>query len=158
MSRPMSYVIYGDAVVGFIRSRGPKGFEAFDREEASLGIFPRPGRRAPFSIARQMNGGRMIALRPYKSMSSTAFEQASFARAASPTPSGGRRMTRHDYLLQELRCASLRARLWQPDIDAVGAALKAGWITSEQAVETLNDCDCLQLIAPKETHDDGQQR
>src|SRR5262249_43815450 len=56
----------------------------------------------------------------------------------------------HDYLLQELRCASLRARLWQPDIDAVGAALKAGWITSEQAVETLNDCDCFQLIAPKE--------
>jgi hypothetical protein len=36
----MSYVIGGDAVVDLIRSRGPKGFEAFDREEASLGIFP----------------------------------------------------------------------------------------------------------------------
>ena len=40
MSRPMSYVIDNDAVVGPIRRRGPKGFEAFDREEASLGIFP----------------------------------------------------------------------------------------------------------------------
>ena len=66
-------------------------------------------------------------------------------------------MTRHDYPLQKLRCASLRARFWQADIDAVTAALNAGWITPEQAVETLNDCDCLQLIVPKETHDDEQQ-
>lgn len=33
-------------------------------------------------------------------------------------------MTRLEYLLAELRCASLRARLWQADIDAVGLALK----------------------------------
>jgi hypothetical protein len=59
-------------------------------------------------------------------------------------------MTRHEYLLVELRCASLRARLWQVDIDAVGMALKAGWISPEQAVEALSDCDCLQLIEPKE--------
>jgi hypothetical protein len=38
-------------------------------------------------------------------------------------------MTRVEYLLAELRCASLRARLWQADIEAVGAALKARWIT-----------------------------
>jgi hypothetical protein len=62
-------------------------------------------------------------------------------------------MSRRDYLLAELRCASLRARLWQADIDAVGMALKAGWITPEQAVETLADCDCLQLIEPKEIAD-----
>jgi len=59
-------------------------------------------------------------------------------------------MTRCDYLFAELRCASLRARLWQADIDAVGAALKAGWITPEQAVEALEDCNCLQLVEPKE--------
>jgi predicted RNA-binding protein associated with RNAse of E/G family len=59
-------------------------------------------------------------------------------------------MTRHEYLLAELRCASLRARLWQVDIDAVGMALKAGWISPEQAVEALADCNCLQLIEPKE--------
>jgi predicted RNA-binding protein associated with RNAse of E/G family len=59
-------------------------------------------------------------------------------------------MTRHEYLLAELRCAFLRARLWQVDIDAVGMALKAGWISPEQAVEALADCNCLQLIEPKE--------
>jgi hypothetical protein len=59
-------------------------------------------------------------------------------------------MTRRDYLFAELRCASLRARLWQADIDAVGAALKAGWITPEQAIEALEDCNWLQLVEPKE--------
>jgi hypothetical protein len=60
-------------------------------------------------------------------------------------------MTRRDYLLAELRCASLRARLWQFDIEAISIALKAGWITPEQGVEALADCNCLQLIEPKET-------
>jgi len=57
-------------------------------------------------------------------------------------------MSRVDYLLAELRCASLRARLWQADIDAVSLALKAGLVEPEQALELLNDCDCLQLIEP----------
>jgi len=59
-------------------------------------------------------------------------------------------MSRHEYLLAELRCASLRARLWQADIEAVGKALAAGLIEPEQAIELLADCDCLQLIEPKE--------
>jgi len=59
-------------------------------------------------------------------------------------------MKRRDYLLAELRCASLRARLWQFDIEAIGIALKAGWLTPEQAVEALEDCNCLQLVEPKE--------
>jgi hypothetical protein len=59
-------------------------------------------------------------------------------------------MTRRDYLLAELRCASLRARLWQADIDAVGLALKAGLVQPEQALELLADCDCLQFISPKD--------
>jgi hypothetical protein len=29
-----------------------------------------------------------------------------------------------EYLLAELRCAALRARLWQADIEAVGVALR----------------------------------
>jgi hypothetical protein len=62
-------------------------------------------------------------------------------------------MTRRDYLLAELRCASLRARLWQADIDAVGRALKAGLIEPEQTLELLADCDCLQLISPERAHD-----
>ena len=58
-------------------------------------------------------------------------------------------MTRRDYLMAELRCASLRPRLRQADIDAVGMALKAGLVEPEQALELLTDCDCLQLIEPK---------
>jgi hypothetical protein len=59
-------------------------------------------------------------------------------------------MTRRDYLIAELRCASLRARLWQADIDAVGMALKSGLVEPEQALELLHECDCLRLISPKE--------
>jgi hypothetical protein len=59
-------------------------------------------------------------------------------------------MTRRDYLMAELRCASLRARLWQADIDAVGMALKAGLVEPEQALKLLADCDCLQFIEPRE--------
>jgi hypothetical protein len=62
-------------------------------------------------------------------------------------------MTRRDYLLAELRCASVRARLWQADIDAVGMALKAGLVEPEQALELLRECDCLQLISPKKIHE-----
>jgi hypothetical protein len=42
---------------------------------------------------------------------------------------------RKEYLLAELRCASLRARLIQADIEAVGVALKDGRISPEQALE-----------------------
>jgi hypothetical protein len=62
----------------------------------------------------------------------------------------GRAMTRHEYLLAELRCAAMRARLWQSDIEAVGMALKAGLIEPEQALELLADCDAFYLVAPNE--------
>ena len=50
------------------------------------------------------------------------------------------------YLLAELRCAALRARLWQADIEAIGVALKGNLITPEQALELLHDCDALLLV------------
>jgi hypothetical protein len=53
---------------------------------------------------------------------------------------------RRDYLLAELRCAALRARLWQADIEAVGLALKGGLIDADQALELLADCDALHLV------------
>jgi hypothetical protein len=59
-------------------------------------------------------------------------------------------MTRRDYLIAELRCASLRARLQVHDIDALAMALKAGLVEPEQALELLADCDCFQFISPKE--------
>jgi len=55
-------------------------------------------------------------------------------------------MSRVDYLLAELRCAGLRARIWQADIEAVGLALKAGLIAPEQALGLLAECDCLHLV------------
>jgi len=64
-------------------------------------------------------------------------------------------MSRVDYLLAELRCASLRARLWQADIEAVGLALKNGLITAEQALELLHDCDALQLVVPDDWNSEG---
>jgi hypothetical protein len=53
-----------------------------------------------------------------------------------------------DYLLQELRCAALRARIVAHDIDAIGLALKGGLITPDQAVNLLDDCDAIRLVMP----------
>lgn len=50
------------------------------------------------------------------------------------------------YLLAELRCASLRLQLEQSDIDAIGLALKGGLITPDQAVALLHDCEVLRLV------------
>jgi hypothetical protein len=55
-------------------------------------------------------------------------------------------VTRVEYLLAELRCASLRARLWQADIEAVGLALKGGLIEPEEALALLADCEALHLV------------
>jgi hypothetical protein len=60
---------------------------------------------------------------------------------------------RSEYLLAELRCASLRARLAQADIEAVGIALKANVISPEQAVLLLGDVDAFNYIQPKEVKD-----
>ncbi len=59
-------------------------------------------------------------------------------------------MNRVEYLLAELRCASLRARLAQADIEAVGLALKGGLISPDQAVLLLADADCLGFVGKKE--------
>jgi hypothetical protein len=51
-----------------------------------------------------------------------------------------------NYLLAELRCAGLRARLLQSDIDAIGIALKGGLITPDQALVLLYDCGALRVV------------
>jgi hypothetical protein len=53
---------------------------------------------------------------------------------------------RTEYLLSEIRCAALRARLMAADLDAVGLSLKGGLVTPDQAVELLADVDVLRLI------------
>jgi hypothetical protein len=56
--------------------------------------------------------------------------------------------SRREYLLAELRCAALRARLWQADVEAVGLALRGGLIEPEEVLELLHDCDVLCLVGP----------
>jgi hypothetical protein len=55
-------------------------------------------------------------------------------------------MNRTEYLLAELRCAALRARLAACDIDAIGIALRAGMIDPHTALEWLHDCAALSYI------------
>jgi hypothetical protein len=38
---PLAYVYDGRQCLGHVLSRGPKGFEAFDRDDKSLGLFPK---------------------------------------------------------------------------------------------------------------------
>lgn len=59
-------------------------------------------------------------------------------------------MLAHEYLLAEMRCASLRARLAQLDINAVGIALKGGLISPEQALALLDDVDALRFVGAEE--------
>jgi hypothetical protein len=57
---------------------------------------------------------------------------------------------RKKYLLAELRCAALRVRLAQCDIDAVGLALKAGVITPDQACLLLADAGVLGFLGKQD--------
>lgn len=51
-----------------------------------------------------------------------------------------------DYLLLNLRCASLRARLAANEIQAMGVALKAGLIDPDDALEHLGEVGALGLV------------
>jgi hypothetical protein len=58
------------------------------------------------------------------------------------------------YVLSELRCAALRARLAVVDIDTIGIALNARMIEPEDALEWLADAGApgyLEPIAPRES-------
>jgi hypothetical protein len=58
---------------------------------------------------------------------------------------------RYDYLIQEFRCAILRARLEVADLEAIGLALTAGLITAEQALDHASNCGCLRWMQPTDT-------
>ena len=45
---------------------------------------------------------------------------------------------------------AVRARLWVNEIDAIGAALRAGWIDPDEAIAAIADSGCLHLLAPAE--------
>jgi hypothetical protein len=50
------------------------------------------------------------------------------------------------YLLAELRCAALRARLAACEVDAIGIALRSGMIDPDTAVAWLHDCGLLDYV------------
>jgi hypothetical protein len=53
---------------------------------------------------------------------------------------------RQDYLIQELRCASLRARLAAAEIDTIGMLLRNNWITLDDAVNELHCAGALDYV------------
>jgi hypothetical protein len=54
---PLAYVYDGRVSLGFVVSRGRAGFEAFDREERSLGLFPTAPTAANAVFASANEGG-----------------------------------------------------------------------------------------------------
>jgi hypothetical protein len=77
-------------------------------------------------------------------------DRASGAINVSPTTPHNSVATTHcdytAYLLVELRCASLRARLTACEVDSVGIALRAGWIDADAAIKWLAD-ECPDALA-----------
>jgi hypothetical protein len=58
------------------------------------------------------------------------------------TPDEGRR----EYILAEFRCALIKARLAQCDIEAVGLALKHGIVTPEQAAAMFWESEAIHFL------------
>lgn len=54
--------------------------------------------------------------------------------------------SRREYILAEFRCALIKARLAQLDIEAVGIALKNNVVTSEQAVAMFWDSEAVRFL------------
>lgn len=73
---------------------------------------------------------------------------------SSPNPfghegtSGGGQRDRREYLLAELRCAILRARLAALDLETIGLALRHGMIDPDTAVCWVHDAGALAYVAP----------
>jgi hypothetical protein len=113
---------------------------------------------SPSIAAAEAGPGTRAAAYEAHGAQSSAATSAPPATPIADTPGALQRApsitSRHEYLLAELRCATLRARLWQADIEAVGLALKATLITPAQALELLHDCDVLRLVGP--THEEAR--
>jgi hypothetical protein len=52
-----------------------------------------------------------------------------------------------NYLLAELKCASIRARLIVNEIDAIGVALRGNFICTDDAIAWLQEAGALGLIS-----------
>lgn len=66
-------------------------------------------------------------------------------------------MTFRDFLLAQLKCAGLRARLMTAEIDSIDVALRGNFITADDAIAWSDDCGGLQFVsAPRKTAGDVQ--
>ena len=50
------------------------------------------------------------------------------------------------YLLAEIECGIIRAKLWQNDLTAIGIALRTGLVDVDNALDHLAWCDALRLM------------
>ena len=55
----------------------------------------------------------------------------------------------HDYLVAELRCAGLRAKILEAEINAIGLALEKQIITADQAIVLMHGVDLLRFIGQR---------
>jgi hypothetical protein len=63
--------------------------------------------------------------------------------------------TFRDFVLAQLKCAGLRARLMTAEIDSIGVALRGDFIDTDDAIAWLNECGGLQFLTPTvQTADD----
>jgi hypothetical protein len=51
-----------------------------------------------------------------------------------------------EFVLAQLRCASLRVRLLLIEVDTLGLGVRAGFIPPENAIEMLDDMGALDLV------------
>jgi len=54
--------------------------------------------------------------------------------------------THKEFLLSALRAASLRAKLFDAEINSIGIALRENMVTPEQAVKWIKDIGALESI------------
>ena len=54
-----------------------------------------------------------------------------------------------DYVLAELRAASIRAQLYKNEIDVIGIALKANMMRPVEAIEALAEVNGLAFLHPE---------
>jgi hypothetical protein len=69
------------------------------------------------------------------------------ADAVRQQPLSPRDQQGREFLLAQLRCASLRARLTAADLDTVGIALRAGIVDPEAAVDWLLELGLTDVLA-----------
>jgi hypothetical protein len=64
-------------------------------------------------------------------------------------PSNLQTLSFDEYLLAEIRCAALRAKILEAEINVIGLALEKQIITADQAIVLLHGVDLLRFIGQR---------